>query len=46
METILEELAISNDDRSCLFTICLLDGIMSNKGSHSYQCPDHLFNIV
>ena len=33
METILDELQVSNDDRSCLFGICLLDGIISNKGN-------------
>lgn len=46
MEAILDELEILNDDRSCLFAICLLDGIISNSGkifceSHCRSCdPD------
>jgi len=30
---ILEELQVVNDDRSCLFAVCLLDGMISNHGN-------------
>ena len=33
MEAILDELQVSHDDRSCLFAICLLDGMISNDGN-------------
>ena len=45
METILDELQVSNDDRSCLFAICLLDGIISNDGNIIMTCTSCL-NIV
>ena len=42
METILDELQVSNDDRSCLFAICLLDGIISNDGNINERYLDHV----
>ena len=38
MEAIIDNLHVSNDDRSCLFAICLLDGIISNNGNNSRSC--------
>ena len=32
MLAILKELHVMNDDRSCLFAVCLLDGMISNHG--------------
>ena len=32
MSSILEELKVIDDDRSCLFVVCLLDGMISNHG--------------
>jgi len=33
MSAILEELHVATDDRSCLFAVCLLDGMISNYGN-------------
>ena len=42
MEIILDKLQVTNDDRSCLFAICLLDGIICNTGNDSRSCdPGH-----
>jgi len=41
MEAILDNLQVSNDDRSCLFAICLLDGMISNNGNNIKSCLSH-----
>lgn len=37
IEAILDDLQVFDDDRACLFAICLLDGIISNDGKINEQ---------
>ena len=46
MEAIIDNLHVSNDDRSCLFAICLLDGIISNNGNNRGSCDAYSYDVI